>query len=63
MGNITITLTNQTDGLKIQGTCQNLSSEDVQNMLDVLQYEIYITDLMEGLNRDNGGYFETIIEK
>jgi len=63
MGNITITFTNQTDGLRIQATCQNLSSEDVQNMLDVLQYEIYISDLMEGLNRDNGGYFETIIEK
>jgi len=62
MESITITLTNQPNGLRIQGTCQNLSSEDVQNMLDTLQYEIYINDLMEGLNRDNGGYFETTIE-
>ncbi len=61
-GNITITLTNQADGLKVQGTCENLNREDVLWMLGELSYEIAHTDIMDGLNRNNGGYFEEIIK-
>jgi len=61
MENITITLTNQNDGLRIQGTCENLIDRDVIIMLEKVLHQIKYYNLMEGLNKTNGGYFETLI--
>jgi hypothetical protein len=62
-GNITITLTDQDDGIRIQGTCEELSDTDVIKMLEITISEIKDYGLMLGLHNLNSGYFETLIEK
>lgn len=62
IGHITLSLTEQSNGLKIQASCENLSDIDVISMLETTLEEIKNNNLMEGLHSLNGGYFETIVQ-
>lgn len=61
-GNITLTLSKQIGSLKIQGTCENLNKRDVLSMIRDLYYQIDCNDIMKGLKRSNGGYFEETVK-